>query len=273
MDEDEARQYSDVFAILEERVKPERQHDNRPARRERFWRFGEIAKGLYSQLARTERAIARLFTCEYWFWDFITPGPVFTNALVIVTDGTPMRFAALSSSVHEVWAGLEASSLVTRFRYTPSRCFETFPFPSSYHGIDELSERYRNLRRDVMLDRNEGLTKIYEHFHCLGEESKDIQDLRALHRELDAAVTIAYGWGDLELSHGFYETKQGVRYTISETDRREVLDRLLQLNHERYAEEVRLGLHDKKSGKGRKKMSLATVKAADDELVKPQLFE
>jgi hypothetical protein len=72
---------------------------------------------------------------------------------------------------------------------------------------------------------------------------------------MDEAVAQAYGWDDLALGHGFHETKQGLRYTISEEARREVLGRLLQLNHERYAEEVALGLHDKgaKKGKGKAK--------------------
>jgi hypothetical protein len=61
---------------------------------------------------------------------------------------------------------------------------------------------------------------------------------------MDNAVAAAYGWTDLDLGHGFHETKQGTRYTIGETGRREVLARLLTLNHERYAEEVAKGLHD-----------------------------
>jgi hypothetical protein len=52
----------------------------------------------------------------------------------------------------------------------------------------------------------------------------------------------------LDLGHGFHETKQGIRFTISEPARREVLARLLKLNHERYAEEVAQGLHEKKRG-------------------------
>ena len=36
---------------------------------------------------------------------------------------------------------------------------------------------------------------------------------------------------------GFRETKQGIRFTISEAARREVLDRLLALNHERHSEQ------------------------------------
>ena len=47
------------------------------------------------------------------------------------------------------------------------------------------------------------------------------------------------------MAYGFHETKQGVRYTISEAARREVLGRLLLLNHQRYAEEVARGLHEK----------------------------
>ncbi len=44
---------------------------------------------------------------------------------------------------------------------------------------------------------------------------------------------------------GFHEPKQDTRFTISELVRREVLARLLTLNHEPYAEEVKTSLHDK----------------------------
>jgi hypothetical protein len=55
--------------------------------------------------------------------------------------------------------------------------------------------------------------------------------------------------------------RQGERYTFSEPARRTVLDRLLQLNHQRYAEEVAAGLHDKgkkANGQGRQKASTAS---------------
>ena len=92
-----------------------------------------------------------------------------------------------------------------------------------------------------MRDRQEGLTKTYNRFHDANERASDIQKLRELHVEMDQAVAAAYGWQDLDLGHGFHQTKQGIRFTISETARREVLDRLLELNHQRYAEEVAKG--------------------------------
>ena len=94
-----------------------------------------------------------------------------------------------------------------------------------------------------------GLTKTYNRFHNPDETAADIQKLRDLHVEMDYAVAAAYGWTDLDLGHGFHETKQGLRFTISESARREVLARLLKLNHERYAEEVARGLHNKKKPK------------------------
>jgi hypothetical protein len=63
-------------------------------------------------------------------------------------------------------------------------------------------------------------------------------------------VRDAYSWSDLGLDHGFHDTPQGRRFTVGPAARTEVVERLLELNHERYAEEVAAGLHErKKSGK------------------------
>lgn len=102
-----------------------------------------------------------------------------------------------------------------------------------------------------MVARQWGLTVTYDNFHDPTCTDPDIQTLRHLHIQMDTAV--AYGWHDLSLNHDFHDTKQGLRFTISEAARREVLDRLLALNHHRYAEEVAQGLHDKKKGKGKSK--------------------
>lgn len=85
--------------------------------------------------------------------------------------------------------------------------------------------------------RQEGLTSTYNRFHNPKESAEDIVRLRELHVEMDRAVASAYGWGDLELGHDFHETAQGIRFTVSESARREVLSRLLKLNHERHEEE------------------------------------
>ena len=134
-----------------------------------------------------------------------------------------------------------------------------------------------------MSKNKEGLTKTYNHFHNPTDTTPGIQKLRDLHVKMDCAVRDAYGWNDLELEHGWIETrtvaekkdrksgkvhtieKVNHRFTISERARKEVLRRLLALNQERYAEEVAQGLHDKKKGKKKKSPSdtLSPLKKAE----------
>ncbi len=95
---------------------------------------------------------------------------------------------------------------------------------------------------------------------CSMEEAvNDILQLRQLHKEMDETVLEAYDWHAdsekwgpaIDLAHDFYEVdylpeNDRVRYTISPKARKEVLKRLLLLNHEIYEEEVKQGLHGKK---------------------------
>lgn len=152
-------------------------------------------------------------------------------------------------------------------QYTPSDCFDTFPFPTDTNTLNDIGERYYTHRQSIMLRRQEGLTKTYNRFHDPAESAPDIVALRELHRELDEAVACAYGWQDLSLQHGFHQTKQGTRYTISEEARREVLDRLLLLNHERHEQELQAGLFEKgtkgKAAKGGKTRKASTKGKSD----------
>src|SRR5207249_1667659 len=101
-------------------------------------------------------------------------------------------------------------------------------------------------RSGAMRAKNQGLTSIYNRFHDPRESSLEIIEFRALHVELDSRVALAYGWDDLKLDHDFHETPQGLRYTVDPLSRVEILDRLLELNHDRYREEVEAGIHVKK---------------------------
>lgn len=103
-----------------------------------------------------------------------------------------------------------------------------------------------------MLSRQAGLTSTYNLVFDPGCHDEDIVELRRIHRDIDEAVCRAYGWDDLVelgLDHGFHKAGAYTRYTVGPAVQREILDRLLELNHQRYAEEKAKGLHDKKSGR------------------------
>ena len=145
------------------------------------------------------------------------------------------------------------------FRYTTTDCLENFPFPTSSSICEAIGRQYHDVRRTIMLARHEGLTKTYARMHDSSENSEETAQLRALHVKMDYAVVAAYGWNDVDLEHGFIETKRGARYTISDSARRTVLDRLLVLNHQRHAGELKAGLHSK----GAKKHGKTKAKLAD----------
>ncbi|MBV9229308.1 MAG: restriction endonuclease, partial [Chloroflexi bacterium] len=247
-----AETYLDCMRIIQEKVKPERQRKNtkgeyvlRKPLPQRWWMYGEKRPALYTTIAEMKRVLVIPRHSKYMICSWKETGIVFSDATCVVTSESDADFAIIQCTFHSNWTSFHGSTLETRMRYTPTDCFETFPFPANLRNLDNIGERYHQHRQSIMLARQEGLTQTYNRFHNPHEAAEDIVRLRELHREMDEAVAVAYGWDDLALEHGFHETKQGLRYTISEAARREVLARLLKLNHERYAEEVAHGLHDK----------------------------
>ena len=261
--------YPDCLSILEEKVKPERTTKAADVAAAPWWQFWRIRSELYAVIAGMNRVLCKTRHSPNCAFGFVSTGIVFQESMTVFAIATYPELSIVSSTLHEVWAWEYGSTLGGHtLRYSPSDCFETFPFPLSTSYLNDIGERYYTHRQSIMQLRQEGLTKIYNRFHNPEETAADIHKLRELHVEMDYAVAATYGWTDLDLDHGFHETKQGLRYTISEMARCEVLDRLLQLNHQRYAEEKAAGLHEKgkKSKAGGSKKAKAKVVAGQGNL-------
>jgi hypothetical protein len=246
-----ASDYPDLLKIVEEKVKPERALVKRPVYRDMWWTFAEKQKALYSAISKMKRYLVHPMTSKHHNLVFYGHGQITSHMTVVLIIDSWSEYTILQSELHWKWSLEYGNKLETRPQYTPTDCFETFPFPKSHAPLESIGERYYQHRQSLMQIRQEGLTRTYNRFHVPKETTPDIAELRCLHVEMDNAVAAAYGWADLDLGHDFHETKQGIRYTISEAARREVLDRLLELNHQRYAEEVAAGLHDKKAKAGK----------------------
>jgi len=214
-----------------------------------WWIHGRRAAELYRALDGLKRCLGRSIVSQYPCWAWLPTDVVFSNAVAVVVREEDAWFALLQSSFHEAFAALNASSLETRQRYTPSDCLLPFPLPGAISVAEESGRTYYQLRQDYLSAHAVGLTEFSKRFHDDREVKDEMKGIRAHFREMDRAVALSYGWSDIDLGHGFHETPQGVRFTISPEARKEVLRRLLKLNHERYAEEVDAGLHDKKGKK------------------------
>lgn len=262
---DRASQYRECLQIVEESVKPERAHllGRNPIGTKRatyWWHYGADAKKLYQAIEGLDRVAALVLHSAYATPAVVDAHQVFSHGLAVFAFDDAGSVGVITSAVHYWWAVTYGSSLETRIRYTPSDVFETFPQPdrqssSLWEAIAAAGEALHEFRADLMIRTDLGLTKTYNRVHDPDEQDPDVARLRELHVELDHAVRDAYGWSDLPLDHHHWETPQGLRFTVSPEAKDELLDRLLELNHERYAAEVAAGLHDKKKGKIKPKRS------------------
>ena len=91
-------------------------------------------------------------------------------------------------------------------RYTPSDCFETFPFPrewEEHRHLETVGKTYYDFRARLMVDNDEGFTKTYNRFHDPHESDPSIEHLRDLHAAMDRVVLDAYGWHDIPIGCEF----------------------------------------------------------------------
>jgi hypothetical protein len=237
----EAAQYELPLAHVVEFVKPERDKERQASLREKWWQYGRRRPELRKSIAGLNEVLVVVKHSKVVMPVRVSSHQVFSHALtVFATDSYEIQ-AVLSSSIHLLWAITYGSTLETRVRYTASDVFETFPCPRSRQSLELIGRTLDEERREIMLRRGLGLTKLYNVVNdpqITDAADTDVARLRAIHVELDKAVMDAYGWSDIALDHGFHTYRQMERWTISPAARVEILDRLLEENHRRAAAEV-----------------------------------
>ncbi len=254
MDEAEVRRHPELLHVVEQFVRPSRSKKD-GALAKRWWQYGHRANDLYQAIEGLPRVLALARVSQTLAFTFLPSGIVYAEMLVVCRFHTFAPFTAVQSRVHEIWARSFASSMKDDLRYTPSDCFETFPFPEGFETdprLEAAGKAYYEFRAALMVRNNEGLTKTYNRFHDPEETSPDILKLRDLHAAMDRAVLDAYGWKDIPTACEFlldYEEededgaaadtgkgrkkRKPYRYRWPDSVRDEVLAKLLALNAER----------------------------------------
>jgi hypothetical protein len=254
-----AADWPDLLAIVREKVKPERDRQKREANRDRWWQYAEKRPGLRAATRTLSRVIvAASQASTQYALAFLPKGLVYSSNLSIITLDTFAALATLQSRVHEIWARFFMSTMKDDLAYTPTTCFEPFPFPDNWTespAFERVGESYHEFRAALMIQNNEGLTATYNRFHEPEEDNPDIVRLRELHAAMDRAVLDAYGWTDIqpkceflldyeeeedEEENGPRRRKKPWRYRWPDEIRDEVLARLLELNRQRALEDSQI---------------------------------
>lgn len=257
LDEKTARaQYPDLLEIVEEKVKPDRLTNKRENYRKYWWHFGEKRPGLFKAISELKKVIAMCQTAKYQGFIVLENNFIFDQKAVIIASESYSKFAVLQSKIHEMWALFLGSSLGETPVYTPSDCYETFPFPLNELGseLESIGLLYHKERDKIMIEKEIGITDFYNDFHNIEVQSKDFIEFRSLQKRLDESVLKAYGWNDIKLEYQFVSESESEhemsdknwRFKFSEEVHDDILARLLRLNQEVFENEIRTGLQKMK---------------------------
>ena len=156
---EKARQYVIPFEIVEKKVKPEREKVKRRSHKKNWWLYGDYRKGLRNKTANHSSVLVRSAVSENHVLAFLPSQYIFSHAVVLFAFDDFYHFALLQSRLHEVWLRRLAATMRTDINYTPSTCFQTFPFPQDRSDVNSFNaekngEVFYNYRQIVM-DRRE----------------------------------------------------------------------------------------------------------------------
>ncbi len=217
---EQAALYAAPFEYVNTHIRPSREANRDHQRRTNWWRLGRSGEDLRAAVEPLSRFIITPRVSKHRVFVWTTPATLPDSAVVAIARDDDYTFGVLHSRFHELWArgmGTQLREVESGFRYTPTTCFETFPFPeptdeqreaiaAATAELNELREGWLNpLGVSAAEMRKRTLTNLY---------NKRETWLDDTHARLDAAVAVAYGW-PADMADG------------------EILERLLELNLER----------------------------------------
>jgi hypothetical protein len=223
LSETEAALHEAPFEYVREHVRPERQGSR--SKVARWWQHERPRVDMRLGLAGLPRYLATPNLTKHRVFVWLDTRVLPDHQIIAIARDDDYTFGVLHSRVHEDWArgmGTQLREVESGFRYTPTTCFETFPFPHPTDAQrDDIAEAARDLDRlrtgwlnppglsDADLAKRT-LTNLYNARPTW---------LAQVHERLDSAVLAAYGWP-------------------ADIDRDELLARLLALNLARAENQV-----------------------------------
>jgi type II restriction/modification system DNA methylase subunit YeeA len=154
----DASLYESPWQHLELNVRPERLKNRRPRLASHWWIHGECRPGLRRALTGLSRFIVTPEVSKHRIFVWLDAAFLADHQTRAFARADDYFFGVLHSRIHELWARSQGTQLREKesgFRYTPTTCFETFPFPTpspeqqdaiaaAARSLDELRQRWLN---------------------------------------------------------------------------------------------------------------------------------
>lgn len=228
MPEATAAGYAAPFAHVQHSVLTQRTASTNETKYKHWWLMARPIPAMRAALAGASRYIASPVLAKHRLFVWMDARVLADHQLVVVARDDDTTLGILHSRLHEVWALRMGTSLEDRPRYTPTTCFETFPFPDGLtpnipatdYADDPRAQRIAAAARALVEARDRWLNPpewtdrvpevvpdyperiIARPGHEADLKKRTLTNLYNerpawldnLHRDLDAAVAAAYGW-------------------------------------------------------------------------------
>lgn len=203
MTDEEAALYEAPFEYIKEQVRPMRAvAKSGDATGVPWWIHQRPRPQMRNALSGLARYIATPNLTKYRFFVWVPANVLPDHQLIVFARDDDYFFGVLHSRIHEIWALQQGTQLESRPRYTPTTCFETFPFPQP---TPEQREAIAEAAADLNRLREEWLNPAPVGGLRLGDKELKKLTLTNLynqrpswlvnaHAALDTAVLAAYGW-------------------------------------------------------------------------------
>jgi type II restriction/modification system DNA methylase subunit YeeA len=264
---EEASLYEKPFEYVRTHVKPERDNNNRESYRRKWWLHVEPRPAMREAFSTIKRFAATPNLTKFRLFAWMPTDVLPDHQLIVFARDDDYFFGVLHSAVHERWSLRMGTALEDRPRYTPTTCFETFPFPPLSGGI----ERDINVAAQEQRDVNAAAQEMRERIAAAAAKLSELREnwlnpknadgspalsdallkkrtltnlyndrptwLELAHLDLDRAVLAAYGWPEewAEKLQPQRDAKGKVNPILGVADpatEQEMLARLLALNLE-----------------------------------------
>ena len=196
----EASLYEMPFEYVRVNVKPARESNRNQRAKNMWWLYQLPSIEVRNALNGLDRYLATGRVSKHRIFAWLDGSIMPDNALVVFARNDDYSFGVLHSRIHELWAramGTQLREAESGFRYTPTTCFETFPFPepsdqqreaiaAAAQELNQLRESWLNPPNTAALNlKQRTLTNLYNARPTW---------LQLAHEKLDAAVADAYSW-------------------------------------------------------------------------------
>jgi len=176
----DANLYEAPFEYVQRIVKPEKESVRNEAERRKWWLHARAAPDMRNAINEIQRFAVTSIVAKHRIWVWRPSVVLPSHAVCIVARADDTTFGILHSRFHELWSLRMCTFLGVGNdpRYTPTTCFETFPFPAGLTPQDTAHQRTEALDGGALIPADLAEPSLRAHACAIAQAAQRLDSLR-----------------------------------------------------------------------------------------------